>query len=337
MAPTTEEQREEAAAELFLQAETLLSNIMGTRVPLDTCLGDMGLTSVQFAQLEQRLVELTFDEENGGSGQDLVPMPEEDMTVHELLSKFVAAAMDSASPTSSVTSEKILKRRTMRLQAGVAFSQPEGNGGTSANQLPPPRPTRNANNLQNGINTLVADDRSVIAVIGASCRLPLGVSDPAAFFDYLSEKMSSFSYKTIKSGRHGEKSKQIYESTFRGGREGRAWAEGNEMWPAYAYTCSPNLLSGDRNGFSSLSSRGDHVGQAASSSSLTYFDYSFFQMSESEVIHMDLQHQLLLELSWECLYDAGVKSKDALKDSSVAVYVGQSSMDYAQGYVPTQV
>ena len=59
------------------------------------------------------------------------------------------------------------------------------------------------------------------------------------------------------------------------------------------------------------------------------FDAQFFGISPREAASLDPQQRLLLEVSWEALEDAG-QAPDRLAGTQTGVFVGISSMDYAQ-------
>ncbi|MDB9517358.1 thioester reductase domain-containing protein [Roseofilum reptotaenium CS-1145] len=58
------------------------------------------------------------------------------------------------------------------------------------------------------------------------------------------------------------------------------------------------------------------------------FDANFFGISPKETIHLDPQHRLLLEVSWEALEHSG-KNPQQLKGSQTGVFVGICSSDYS--------
>ncbi|WP_197210256.1 beta-ketoacyl synthase N-terminal-like domain-containing protein [Synechococcus sp. CBW1004] len=58
------------------------------------------------------------------------------------------------------------------------------------------------------------------------------------------------------------------------------------------------------------------------------FDPSFFGISPREAVCMDPQQRLLMEVSWQCLEDAGQPAED-LRGKPVAVVMGISSADYS--------
>ncbi len=58
------------------------------------------------------------------------------------------------------------------------------------------------------------------------------------------------------------------------------------------------------------------------------FDPSFFGTSPREAVCMDPQQRLLMEVSWQCLEDAGQPAED-LRGKPVAVVMGISSADYS--------
>ncbi len=57
------------------------------------------------------------------------------------------------------------------------------------------------------------------------------------------------------------------------------------------------------------------------------FDASFFRISPKEAIHLDPQHRLLLEVTWEAFANANMHT-DALLNSDTGVYVGLMNHDY---------
>lgn len=57
------------------------------------------------------------------------------------------------------------------------------------------------------------------------------------------------------------------------------------------------------------------------------FDASFFRISPKEAELMDPQQRILLELSWECLEEAGYSAK-AVSGGKVGVFIGASGSDY---------
>ncbi|HVU25846.1 MAG TPA: SDR family NAD(P)-dependent oxidoreductase [Opitutus sp.] len=59
------------------------------------------------------------------------------------------------------------------------------------------------------------------------------------------------------------------------------------------------------------------------------FDAAFFGVSPREAEHMDPQHRLLLETSWEALERAGLAA-EALAGTPTGVFVGISNQDYTQ-------
>jgi acyl transferase domain-containing protein/NAD(P)-dependent dehydrogenase (short-subunit alcohol dehydrogenase family)/SAM-dependent methyltransferase/acyl carrier protein len=59
------------------------------------------------------------------------------------------------------------------------------------------------------------------------------------------------------------------------------------------------------------------------------FDAAFFGVSPREAEHMDPQHRILLETSWEALERAGLAA-DALAGTPTGVFVGISNQDYTQ-------
>ncbi|HBQ98708.1 MAG TPA: short-chain dehydrogenase, partial [Cyanobacteria bacterium UBA11691] len=58
------------------------------------------------------------------------------------------------------------------------------------------------------------------------------------------------------------------------------------------------------------------------------FDANFFGISPKETIHLDPQHRLLLEVSWEALEYSG-ENPQQLKGSQTGVFVGICSSDYS--------
>lgn len=59
------------------------------------------------------------------------------------------------------------------------------------------------------------------------------------------------------------------------------------------------------------------------------FDAAFFGVSPREAEHMDPQHRILLETTWEALERAGIAA-DTLAGTSTGVFLGISSQDYTQ-------
>jgi acyl transferase domain-containing protein/thioesterase domain-containing protein/acyl carrier protein len=59
------------------------------------------------------------------------------------------------------------------------------------------------------------------------------------------------------------------------------------------------------------------------------FDAGFFHISGREAQTMDPQQRIMMELAWNCLEDAGIPPIQ-LSDKKVGVFVGLSSMDYAE-------
>ena len=59
------------------------------------------------------------------------------------------------------------------------------------------------------------------------------------------------------------------------------------------------------------------------------FDADFFGISPREAVFVDPQHRVLLEVTWEAMEDGGL-APERLAGSSVGVFVGLSTNDYAQ-------
>jgi len=59
------------------------------------------------------------------------------------------------------------------------------------------------------------------------------------------------------------------------------------------------------------------------------FDAAFFGVSPREAEHMDPQHRILLETTWEALERAGIAA-DTLAGTSTGVFLGISNQDYTQ-------
>ncbi|AUX43617.1 acyl transferase [Sorangium cellulosum] len=73
--------------------------------------------------------------------------------------------------------------------------------------------------------------------------------------------------------------------------------------------------------------RKSYVRDAAMLERVDLFDAAFFGISPREAKHVDPQHRLLLEASWQALEHAGVVPT-SLKDSRTGVFVGISTGDY---------
>lgn len=71
---------------------------------------------------------------------------------------------------------------------------------------------------------------------------------------------------------------------------------------------------------------------AGSLGDVNSFDASFFGLSPREVIHMDPQHRLLLEMSWESIEKAGIVPS-SLRGTDTGVFIGISSTEYAYRFV----
>lgn len=72
-----------------------------------------------------------------------------------------------------------------------------------------------------------------------------------------------------------------------------------------------------------------YVNQGGFLENIDKFDPQFFGISPKEAPHLDPQHRWLLELSYEALENAGIKSS-SVKGSNTAVYIGQFMHDYEQ-------
>ena len=68
--------------------------------------------------------------------------------------------------------------------------------------------------------------------------------------------------------------------------------------------------------------------QAGFIDDIEYFDPGFFRLSKREAVHMDPQHRLALETTWQALHDAGI-APEALAGRPVGVFLGQQVNGYA--------
>ncbi|MEN3316494.1 MAG: hypothetical protein V7605_2728 [Acidimicrobiaceae bacterium] len=88
-----------------------------------------------------------------------------------------------------------------------------------------------------------------------------------------------------------------------------------DRWDPQVYDADPSVAG------RLYVSRGGYLDDVAG------FDCEFFGMSPREAVHVDPQHRLLLEMSYEAFEDAGV-SLEQVAGSSTGVFVGISTHDY---------
>ncbi|MFG6100258.1 SDR family NAD(P)-dependent oxidoreductase [Leptothoe sp. ISB3NOV94-8A] len=72
-----------------------------------------------------------------------------------------------------------------------------------------------------------------------------------------------------------------------------------------------------------------YIRSASLLSQVDQFEPEFFGISPREAKHLDPQHRLLLEVSWEALERAG-QASDQLQDSQTGVFIGIGQNDYSQ-------
>jgi len=81
-----------------------------------------------------------------------------------------------------------------------------------------------------------------------------------------------------------------------------------------------------------IENAGTDVRWAALIDGIDQFDAAFFGISPREAASLDPQHRLLLELSWEAIEDAGLRSESLFR-SKTGVYLGICTNDYWHGIV----
>ncbi|TJZ99420.1 type I polyketide synthase [Actinacidiphila oryziradicis] len=141
------------------------------------------------------------------------------------------------------------------------------------------------------VTVVAVDPDEPIAIVGMSCRLPGGVTDPESLWRLLAE-----------------------------GRDGMTELPGNRGWhldDLAAAATHPDRADTE------VTYQGGFLPDAGE------FDAGFFGISPREALAMDPQQRLLLEATWEALERSGI-DPESLRASDIGVFSGVSIHDYVE-------